>query len=900
MSHYNLRKTESSLNIRGVDKKLPFWDSSDPTRNPQPLPINPDSPSLNPISPFRGNSGSPTRNYGSRTLGVLEDDKIGELTELTKKISETQSAVEKALNETLSEFGTLASRSRDNASALSQLKEKANTTEDHVFSMRSSLEESLLEMKNAMDTQKETRRSMDTVTDGLMKSVGDVVGMMHTHDRHLKDIADTSGGVNQALKAVLDQVALLTQESQSGSLDVIRGVIEHHYTQLQSNFSAIQDLVSEFNSIDQQSFKQISKLIEGRASSTDSAVKGHLESLENHLGRLSTKHTSEITKQYHEATTLQNIKLESILQTLKATSTTADIKQFETSVRQNTTGITRQLEIISDSVKRLGNDQKAQMEVSQKLLAEAAKNQGKASNDQATDIVAELAKNYEAHVAKFMTKFADQEVQYSQLRSILESINDSSEKTDLLTSQQGEKTRKEVEQLLNTHHEKLMTKLLSQGQDVANLKGILESVDSRSGNVDGLMNQQSEEIRAAISQLLKSHQEQLMTKVLGQEQKLSELRETLESINGYARTNDALVDQQSKDTQARIEKLLRSHQEKTQAENAAKHKEILSFFKDSLSQSNKHHQTLSSLIAEQSNKGQPDPSAAFADILSAQLGKSDESIKESLRKLEGDMKNQTTVVQDCLHNEMKLARADIASTDASKDLRDIKTNLSSSSEISAKYLHEIQADVRSLIDLRYDEASSFQETVMKLEAKLDGNQQLLEAKSRIQELEKLLSQKDQKSSADKAVADYQETVIAQNEKKIENLETEIQRLTGNKEAISIELGNLRFEMKSRLEELDRLEERIVAFESRVGDTILDRSKNILGSTALSIINNRALNAPSTPISTSPSKRNLSYAPTDLDDENTDPDADTSLSIAKPRGGGLSPHKNRSISLYTPN
>lgn len=900
MSHYNLRKTESSLNIRGVDKKLPFWDSSDPTRNPQPLPINPDSPSLNPISPFRGGAGSPTRNHGLRTLGALEDDKIGELTELTRKMNETQSAVEKAVNEALSEFGTLAYRSRDNASALSQLKDMANRTEEHVFSMKSSLEESLVEMKNAMDTQKDTRRSLDTVADGLMESVGDVVGMMHTHDRYLKDIAETSGGVNKELKEALDQLASLTKDSQSGPLDEIKQVVEHHYTKLYSSFSAIQDLVSEYNSRDQQSFKKIDKLIVDKASLTDATVKAQIKSLETNFERLSTRQTREIAQQYQEVNKSHSKDLEPILQALNTTSTISDVKKLESSMSQSTAGVSGKLDIISESIQKFEEGQKTHMEISQKLLAVAGTKQKSASKDQATEIIAELTRIHEDHSKKLMDRFSGHEEHYSGLRDILESLNGKSVMADELLNLQGEQTRAKVEKLLQSHYDTLMAKLLGQEKYLTGFETTLSSLTGQSGKTDLLINQQSENIKSTVDMLLKSHQEQLMTKLTGQDEIFSGLKDVLESVNDRSGKVDGLITQQKEQVQTGIERLLRSHQETVQAEISTKHKEILGFLTKAEAEHSKHYETLSGLFNEQSVKEQPDQSTVLKDILSAQLDKSDKGIKEILEKLEGDIKSQGTSVQDGLQNEMKLVRAEIAGISASEQIREVKNHLSSSSERNTKELSEIQADVRSLIDLRYNEANSFQETVKRLEAKLDSNQQLLDANKRIQELENLLSQKEQKSSSKKAVADYQETLIAKNEKKIEHLESEIQRLTGSKEAISVELGNLRFEMKSRIEELDRLEERISAFESRVGDTILDRSKNILGSSTLSIINNRALNTPSTPISTSPSKRNLSYAPIDFDEENMDPDADTSLSIGKSRGPGLSPQKNRSISLYTPN
>ncbi|CAN6633938.1 hypothetical protein TRVA0_014S01574 [Trichomonascus vanleenenianus] len=216
----SLKKTESTISLR--EKKFPFWDSSDPNRNPPPMPINPE-PSLRTtpqLSPTKSNN-SPTRMFHSRTLSSLGDDHMLELLDLSKELKAQTQSVEVAVKEALIEFGALAHRSRDNAVALSDLRDRAKRTEENTAETESFLKESINHIASALDTHKESQRALSTVVDALLDSTKDVSRKLQGFDANMKKLVsgDNGNGQDGELKRHMLNIAKQIDERHNSLLN---------------------------------------------------------------------------------------------------------------------------------------------------------------------------------------------------------------------------------------------------------------------------------------------------------------------------------------------------------------------------------------------------------------------------------------------------------------------------------------------------------------------------------------------------------------------------------------------------------------------------------------------------------------------------------------------------------
>uniref|UniRef100_A0A060SYG8 ARAD1C01078p n=1 Tax=Blastobotrys adeninivorans TaxID=409370 RepID=A0A060SYG8_BLAAD len=187
------------MSLRRSDSKVPFWDSSDPGRNPPPMPLHPDSPNLNstPTSNMRSGTGSPIKSsFHSRTLSSFaastDDSRITELLELSRDLKSQTNTVESSVRDALYEFGGLADRSRDNAVALAELRDQVYSTKTTVTSTDTSIKDNLVKLQSSLEGQKESQRALTTVTDALLDSTKSIQKQIQTYDAQVRELVRTS------------------------------------------------------------------------------------------------------------------------------------------------------------------------------------------------------------------------------------------------------------------------------------------------------------------------------------------------------------------------------------------------------------------------------------------------------------------------------------------------------------------------------------------------------------------------------------------------------------------------------------------------------------------------------------------------------------------------------------
>lgn len=83
---------------------------------------------------------------------------------------------------------------------------------------------------------------------------------------------------------------------------------------------------------------------------------------------------------------------------------------------------------------------------------------------------------------------------------------------------------------------------------------------------------------------------------------------------------------------------------------------------------------------------------------------------------------------------------------------------------------------------------------------------------------------------------YLNNDIDRHEETIVNLEANVDQLRSEKDVLNVELGSLNTIYDMRVSELRQLETRVTDFEQRLNQVLLDRSKTILGSATMAIIN----------------------------------------------------------------
>jgi chromosome segregation ATPase len=236
-------------------------------------------------------------------------------------------------------------------------------------------------------------------------------------------------------------------------------------------------------------------------------------------------------------------------------------------------------------------------------------------------------------------------------------------------------------------------------------------------------------------------------------------------------------------------------------------------------------------------------------------------------------------------------------------------------QLSVNRLSDIQADIRSLIDLQYGDMAKFKEQIDSISRKLEDRvdeykREAQESNATAEQLKKAVEDSERSVMelrtqnhqllSDFKLLKYHDKNITQQEDLVDDLKRQVDVLTNEKLTLSGQVEAMKSELAVRMDSFSRLEARAEAYEKRLHSTILDRSKGILGSTTMAIISNNGTGNDSPDsflLARNPiSKRNLSLAPTPDKDE---PDGlgylgkENELTIAK-RGSPFA--KGRSVSM----
>lgn len=288
------------------------------------------------------------------------------------------------------------------------------------------------------------------------------------------------------------------------------------------------------------------------------------------------------------------------------------------------------------------------------------------------------------------------------------------------------------------------------------------------------------------------------------------------------------------------------------------------------------------------------------------------SLEDSIAKLTKDMEAMTkkheistsseAEKQRSLENELsevkrQLSVSQLATEELNTQL-DLKTREFLMEKKSYELTHKSLTD--ELSEVR-EKKSTLEFQVKELELRLEG--QLKDHKLQIETLESQskinlddAENKVQTVKRDMKLLKYLNLDIEKHEATISALENQSIEFKNLNVQLEKQLSQIESSYKTKLDELQQLEARIDAFERRLAESLLERSKSILGTATLSIINSGdkafSSNSPVQPNNSSP-RRHLSVTPKLFGNMETEEKENEIITVAK----RATTQKLRSVSLF---
>lgn len=271
--------------------------------------------------------------------------------------------------------------------------------------------------------------------------------------------------------------------------------------------------------------------------------------------------------------------------------------------------------------------------------------------------------------------------------------------------------------------------------------------------------------------------------------------------------------------------------------------------------------------------------------------------------------------------EIRVAEMEVRLKEAQDKAKIAESDAQSRVSEAEKRVAEMEARIKQMeqsVKQKDTENEQTQRT-LEMERKVLQAQTIQECEKKVAEAEKLAGESNAQLKAterEMKMLKYFNHDIERHETVISELEEKIDNLQGQKAELAEQVGSLKTAYKIRVDELNQLETRVSSFELRLNQAILDRSKSILGSTTMAIINSAGdQHYPQYQQSQvakiagmergskgagSPARRHLSMAPANFENiamEDGNEKENDSITVMKRGSPFQSPKKHRSISLF---
>lgn len=476
------------------------------------MPAHPDSPNLTSTS----GRGSPIKSsFHSRNLSSmnLQDERVGELLDISKELKTQTKSVEDSVNDALVEFGGLAHRSRDNAVALSDLKDHVVKTEQSMKDTDNTIKDNLTHVKSTLDTLQENNKVISTISESLLESNKDVNRQLKSHESHLRSILSNSAEHREFPK-LIKRFSDLFEEQNTKVMEVL-GFIHEDISnselkiKLTDSSKKIDSLADQFTQNKTDFSGMISKLdsISSSISDESNSIKGKIDTIPNPLSK------QEISDTISESNKQQLIPLlnQVISNNHPSSSSDTNDKNFS--------------------------------ELSAKLDSQLTK-------DDIKELLSEQPQNIETVISNISQKLDDHATNHDKT---VKSLSDKMVSTALL-----DELKDKIDQAQSTHHECVKSysgQILEKIHDRSELDANLESIKSQ------IVTELSSSQKDALKSLLEEHEEKTKSTSDNVENALKELfikelQNTENTRNDKFQEFSESIQKQLTDTQSKTSKTI--------------------------------------------------------------------------------------------------------------------------------------------------------------------------------------------------------------------------------------------------------------------------------------------------------------------------------------------------------
>lgn len=914
---------------------IPMWDSSDPTRNPPPMPLHPDSPNLTPTttgngpvsgSPFKVGGGiirQPFHNRNSSYMSINEE-RLQEILEVSRDNKTRLELLHDLVRDASLEPSANPTQSQEYSKALSSIIEAIEDAKKLSQKASESVRENMPMILSSLDTERESHNSLTTVVNVLLDQTKEVFRRFQTQEANMKKLLEFAenqesqsqrgGGVvtNEDLDKVmtrknnvmLDEFAnfadnMGTQQQQTVSL--LKGLKEYFDksgSDIEQLYQAIRDGSDSTTSEINKSIKRFQEATSGQLNS----IPGRIASMEDCL-------TTQLDK---AILNLNN----------KASSTNSNDHLIPI--------ISDKLNDVVNSWERLKKDDETLQSKKFQELEESIKKffvVHEEENQHVTETISNLNTKHIKDAITTGNESLNKQMKENfstldtQVSSILANIEDSLQNQQTFHSLQNQTLTESVCQKIET-----------------GVSDIQKSNDRLSSKTTNALSEKLQELKERLESASKETLEIKEINVKSNGQCLQQVADLKKFIGGQLKEDLASIwETQSKTQTSHLESLY-DNIDSTVKESL--HEEIPNMITKALTENNIE-------IKELSKSGNAE--------ISTKIDKSVEGLEISISNIvEVLTKVFQQKISDLQTEHEQRTKEILASNKVQETQLEEKFNtvLKSISSASEAHINSLETMVSKQQQEHFKTNEQNQKRIEQLESELEAmKQRAVEAEkvAKKQEEENLKLkdeikeyQKEQKLQASKfEMLKYMNWDLERHETKIQELENKTQELLIEKHGAQAQLSSINSAYNMRLEELEALESRIETFERRLNQTILNKSKSILGSTTMTIINsgghhqllsdskngNSNNNTPAyhnsdkynnrLPVKKSGSKRHLSLAPENFergfnnDSDFSDDDSfgkenismssgDNALKMMKHRGNNTNVvSKQRSISMFTP-
>lgn len=329
---------------------IPMWDSSDPTRNPPPMPLQPDSPNLSSVSgnpngivansPFHINASPTKPSFHSRntssTFMSINEERIVTILETSRDLKDKFNSLETSISEIIGPDGQGAQYS-ENLETVKAILQAANDSKDASQQTFQSVDKYLPDIISSIESENESHKHLSSLVQSILQQTNQVsdrydqqesnINRLVSYSQKQDETMQTGGGLvnSEILKkslasnnsTIIQSISNLTadlEDKQSRFLDLLNVLKNNTDNSLQSH-SEIVSLVNKESEKVVTQLKQSIQDLNDLQNTQNNAIPTKIEELQSSLTNtlnetIIPSNSSTLKKIEDLQATLTDLKLE--------------------------------------------------------------------------------------------------------------------------------------------------------------------------------------------------------------------------------------------------------------------------------------------------------------------------------------------------------------------------------------------------------------------------------------------------------------------------------------------------------------------------------------------------------------------------------------------------------------